>query len=716
MAIFAKKTKSLPAPNQLTQMVEMLQHTVNTSSAIATPQVTRSALALEGLSDHQVHALTVATNELSTALEAIASELNISKHITRAQIDAATAAGVLVGDIKSFLQADIQRATASTETMGVVNISVEDSFSARSLAMEAYDERDNRNAAVYSIAYNMQAARQDDFGEAFFPTIVVTPDQVGFGVTVRLMSVMNDFYRQITGEIDKYERKNLIRALADPTILKNEMTRIIPVYRAQAADKFVDTAVVPSRTVLLEGEPIETAPLAVGKKLSLLGISQTDTLLANGLMDVTDSIDTGAVLQTVYLKVGDDVLQYNVTNLPLSNFAYSVQNNYRVMTLNFDTSSVLLNKATKQADGSNLVSLLPVVTQDLIVRLAMNLSGTINIETADTVVYGNGISVFSVQNAAGEMLDLSAAPAAAVVALFNNAQILGYELKAYRTNLNRRQRGQLINTTYYTQLYNVNLRSPITAIHPVTVEGQNDASDLAALITATRIRTSNAAVGTLLETASLLNEYVDARDYEGVGPDVLGAGRFFVKPTFFSEIIDINTAIDSLKSHERAMDIQAVLVNKIRDYAYRMYRDSEYKAAADALAGGVAPVPSVIIGTDPVLARYLTVTGDLRTLGNEFDVKIVSTLDVRVAGKIFVTFGVFDESRNSSVSPLNFGNMAYSPEVTIVLPISRNGQVSRELAVQPRFLHINNLPIMTVLSVNGITDVLNKVPVNFKNV
>jgi hypothetical protein len=716
MAIFAKKSKFLPAPNQLTRTVELLQQTVNNSSTITSPQITRAALAMEGLSDSQAHALTTATNELSTALEAIAAELNISKAITPAQVEAATAAGVLVGDIKSFLNTEITRATVSTESMAVVNMASEDSFNARSLALEAYDERDNRNAAVYSIAYNMQAARQDEFGETFFPTIVVTPDQVGFGVTVRLMSVMNDFNRQITGELDKYERKNLIRALADPTILKNEMTRIIPVYRPQAADKFVDTALIPSRTVLLEGEPIETAPLATGKKLSLLGISQTDTLLNNGLMDVTDSIDTGTVLQTIYLKVGNDILQYNVANLPLSNFIYSVQNNYRVMTLNFDTTSVLLNKNTKQTDGSALVDLAPVVTQDLIVRIALNISGTINIETADTVVYGNNASVFSVQNAAGELLDLASSPASDVVTLFANATVVGYELKAYRTNLNRRQRGQLINTTYYTQLYNVNLRSPITAIHPVTTDGQTDTSDLAALITATRIRTSNAAVGTLLDTAQILNEYVDARDYEGVGPDVLGAGRFFVKPTFFSESINVDASIDSLKSHERAADIQAVLVNKIRDYAYRMYRDSEYKAAADALAGGVAPVPTVIIGTDPVLARYLTVTGDLRTLGNEFDVRIVSTLDNRVAGKIFVTFGIFDENRNTQVNALNFGNMAYSPEVTIVLPISRNGQVSRELAVQPRFLHINNLPIMTVLSIEGITDVLNKVPVNFHSV
>jgi len=703
--------------NQLTHLVEHISNVVN-GSQIASASVARAAISTESLRDEEVRSLQSSVENLSTSLEAISHTLGLESIMQASQINAATVAGLVAADANAFFANRVKPAV-STENMQVVQYSGADGFDARPLALEAYDERDNRNAAVFSIAYNMQASRQDEFGETLFPTIVVTPDQVGLSVTVRLMTVYNELYRQISGAIDQYAKKNIIRAIADPTILKNEMTRIIPVHRAESTDKFVDGAIVAPRTISLEGEDIVTAPLAVGKKLSLLGISQTDALLQSGVMDVTDSIEPSIQLQYVYVQVGTDVLKFDCSNLPLSEFVAATQNNYRVMQLNFETSSVLLNKDTINADGSALDAAGPLASlaaNDLIVRLSLNLSGSVNIELGDTQVFGNMVDVFSVQNNAGETVSLSAAPANALVAAFAAAKVVGYELIAYRSNLNRRQRGQLIDTTYYTQVYNIMFRSPISAIHPVTMDGQTDASDLQALVTATRIRTSNAAVRALMDAANTLREYVDARDYVGVGPDTLGMGRFFVRPTYFEETVDMNDIVDSVKSHERAADIQAALVNKIRDYAYRMYRDSEYKAAADALAGGVAPVPTVIVATDPVLARYLTVTGDLRTLGGEFNVRVVSTLDRRVAGKIFLTFGVFDESRNTAPNPLNFGNMGWSPELTVVLPISRNGQISKELSVAPRFRHIINLPCLSVLQVTNVPDVTNKVALHFKTV
>jgi hypothetical protein len=180
--------------------------------------------------------------------------------------------------------------------------------------------------------------------------------------------------------------------------------------------------------------------------------------------------------------------------------------------------------------------------------------------------------------------------------------------------------------------------------------------------------------------------------------------------------IHINGILIVYRTHEEATDIQAVLVNKIRDLAYRMYRDSEYKAAADALAGGIAPVPTVVIGTDPVLARYLTVTGDLRTLGGEFDVRIVSTLDNRVQGKIFISFGVFNEQRNTLVHPLNFGNMFWAPELVLTANISRGNTISKETVVQPRYLFVTHTPIMSVIEVDNVPDVLGKVAINYHNV
>lgn len=709
--IFKKSNQFAPV-NQLTRMIGMLQDHVNTQQ-VATPSVARTALSMESVSEAQSNALFMAANELSTSLEAIAGELGLETRITEAQLQAATVAGIMAGDYKSFLAHKVEFPTVSTESVGVVQaFGLEDSVNERSFALEAYDERENRNAVIYSIAYNMQAARQDEFGETFFPTIVLTPDNVGFGVTVNLMMVYNGIERKISGTFEDFKKKNIIRAVADATVLRKEQTRIIPVNRAQSVDKFVDPLLVAPSDYLLEGESIHTAPLAIGKKVDLLGLSQTDALLAKGIMDMTDSIDPAVTLQHVFVKFGNDVLKFSTANLPLSNFTYSTQNNYRVMTLNFQTTSVLVNKDTKQADGSALVDLAAVVTDDLILRLELQLSGSVNIETGETTVFGNIVSTHTVQDHTGNQLDMTTAPAAPVVAVVNAGVIFGYDLQAYRTNMNRRQQGQLIDTTRYTQLYNVPLRSPITAIHPINADAQTDASDVQALITATRIRTSNESVTNLLNTATMLRQYIDARDLTGVGPDLLGVGRFFVRPTYHEEQIDMNDIVDSLTSHQRAEDMQSALVNKIRDYAYRMYRDSEYKAAADALAGGIAPTPVVIIGTDPVIARYLNVTGDLRTLGGEFDVRVVSTLDYRVAGKIFITFGVFDESRNVSPNPMNFGNLAWAPELVLTTNISRSGQISKETVVSPRFLFCVHLPVLTVLEIDNISDVINKVPLH----
>jgi len=295
--------------------------------------------------------------------------------------------------------------------------------------------------------------------------------------------------------------------------------------------------------------------------------------------------------------------------------------------------------------------------------------------------------------------------------------MIGYDLDARRTNLNRRMRGQLLDTAYYNQVYAVPLLAPITVPRPLTVSDANDSSDLAALITATHIRTTNAAIAEILRVAGILQEYVNNKDSLSATPAILGVARFILQPFFEYRLINVATEVDSLTSTQRKQDIQELLVNQLRDTAYRMYRDSGYKAAADALAGGLSQVPTVIIGTDPVISRYLTVTGDFRTLGNDFNVRVVSTLNNTMAGKIVMSFGQFGEGLEGVPNPMHFGNMAWKPELTLVLPLHRNGANSKELTVQPSFLHVTNLPILAVFDVVGISDVIaSKVPLNFHTV
>jgi hypothetical protein len=150
----------------------------------------------------------------------------------------------------------------------------------------------------------------------------------------------------------------------------------------------------------------------------------------------------------------------------------------------------------------------------------------------------------------------------------------------------------------------------------------------------------------------------------------------------------------------------SLLINTIRDMVYTMYTSSAYKAAADAMFDGAAPKPLIIIGTDPTIARYLTLVGDTRTFGDQFDFKIVSTLDSRLSGKIFVTLGCEQAYGSGTPNPLHFGAMAWSPEATVMMPITRNGAISHELTVSPRFRHVTNLPILGVLTVTNIPAVV----------
>jgi uncharacterized protein (DUF1330 family) len=336
----------------------------------------------------------------------------------------------------------------------------------------------------------------------------------------------------------------------------------------------------------------------------------------------------------------------------------------------------------------------------------MALFGSINQQQGDTSISANPVELHKVFDEAGVEIPSATGPGAAVAALFTGAVVVGFDLDAYRTNSNRRNRGQLVDSREMNYLYTVPLLSPITALRPVTSSDSNDAAQINTLVTTTRIRTSNAAVTALFEAKAQLRDMVSPSNSAADHISVYGAASQLVIPAYAEYALDVSTMLDSLTSSQRTEDVVALILNKLRDMAYRLYRDSNYQAAADAMTGGAASKPVVIIGTDPVLYRYLTQTGDTRTLGDGFDFKIVTTTDTRMANKIIFSFGSNASFTDGVPNALHFGNMAWKPELTFVMPSTRNGANPMELTVQPSFLHINNLPIMGFLEVQNIEDII----------
>ena len=703
-------------------VLESLQAVVNQSSGnFATPDVAKAAMAMESMSSDKQFQLNTAVNNLSNVIDTCLKTLPGFGKLNVAQESAAIAAGIMASAPQAYFTKPIQTsgalqaAASGTATTVIGNSGINGAMESRAFALEAFDNKENKNALVYSVAYNMQAARQDDFGEAFFPTVTVTPDNVGFMVSIRLIFVQDEVRRELNGSLDKFGRKNVIKAVIDSTILRNDQTRIVPIVRTggganDSTVNFVAAADVSPYTVTLDTQPVLTAPLAVGKKFSLLGISQTAALLATGVLDSTDAIDSAVRLSAVYVKIAADatnpaaIVKFSVDKLPRTDFNYAVQGNTRLLQLNFETDALRVISTTKKIDGSAVPQLAGLT--DHTVRLSSTMFGSVLQDKGDTVVNTGDLSIAKVTTVDGQIMDLTAGAGAAIATIFANATVIGYDLVAYRTNSNRRQRGQLIDTQYVNHLYTVPLLPPITALRPVGDTEANDSSLLSALITTTHIRTSNAAVGALLDARDFLKDYVSASDLATDAPEILGVARYLVSPAYAEDTLDTATQIDSLKSADRAEDMVALIINKIRDMAYRLYTTSGYKAASDALFDGAAPKPMVIIGTDPILNRYLTLNGDMRLLGEYFDYKLVSTLDNRMTGKLIITFGM-ETSYNSGVpNPLHFGAMAWKPELTLMMPIVRNGATTMELTVQPSFRHIVSLPVMGSLDVVGIENII----------
>lgn len=559
------------------------------------------------------------------------------------------------------------------------------------LGLESYDENELRKHIAFSTVFAAATARQVDFAEAFFPTYVVSPEQIGTDVRVRRNMVLNRKLHPVTGKPMDLEKVNLLEAFRDHNILSNESTLLVPVYRDESKDAFVDVTKVPVKTVPVEGFDVETAPLKFGVQIDLLGISQNDQLLKAGVVDNTDAIDAYARIDNVYLTIGGKVVSFNVRRSPRAGAVKSVEGDSREMNFQFATQDLLLTAETKDVEGNEVAALSALNGMKL--RVSLDVIGRLAVEYGNINLNATGLNVVAVFDAQNQPVSLNDAAAKAVIDALAMAPF-GYDLFARRNNANRRNQGLLVDVTEYAERYTVPISSPLATVAPLSTD--KSAKDLQALINTANIRTNNNAVTLLLNYAEDLKVATQTSFFKSSLTTVPGVGRLLVDPTFKYLKIDLAKEVNSVQSAQRAEDIQGALVTPIRNMAYELVRDSNYQAALDADAEGRSERPHLVVGTDIVTQQFLMVTGDTRTLSIGMDHTIVASPDKRMVGKIILAFV---RKNTSEPDALSFGSHIYIPELSSVVPVPRHGAINRETMIQMRNLQITNLPIMGMIEV-----------------
>lgn len=688
--------------------------------------ISGKVFSMEGLNEVEQTNIDTGVDEIENGIDEIittqANEQGVApaELYTQAQKDAAIAAGVAAAAPESFLD-NTETSTASAVAAGAVAPGelgdMTEYPEGAVITTESFSTAENKNTFAYSVTYNLRAARQNEFGEAFFPTVTVEPNVASITVSADLIGVFEETKRNIDGTIkeEMFGQKSVIQALAYPEILSNDTTLAIPVYREDnetSVANFVDAAdVAPHAETLENGESIQTAPLKIGSRFDLIGLSSADYLIEAGMMDQSDQLDPSVQLKAIYVKLADgSVIKFgNLQYFNDANFTYAQQDNSRGMNLQFNNYGLGVSPKTTLVDGSALPDGNAVTANDVTVNLRVSVTGQVNLNDATTIVNAGNVEVYNAFDENGTKVDLTGTAGQAIVSMFAGATIIGYDLIARRINANRLERGQLMDINTNNMVYGIPYLAPITWPR-ATGAGTDDATRLDGLVQSTYVRTSNAAVDTLLGVDEHLSAL--AEDYE---PEKLykqrslGVGRFFVKAYYQALDLDVQEEMNNLTSNARLEDVRAVILNAVSALVNNAVLNSNYKAAKDMLYGE-AEKTQVVIGTDPFIANYLYVSGDVRTLGDQYDVKIVSTVNKKMKNKIFITIGSKQSATSGSTfNPLHFGNMYWRPGLSTSLQITRAGRTSYELTVQPSFRHVCHLPILLRINVMNMAEAISKV-------
>lgn len=645
----------------------------------------------------------VASDVGADADAATAEEAAEAVGVTETGLEAAAIVALAARDLSAFHSAS-RKANAPSGNIPVIGL--QNSGSAGSIgygvAVESFDSAIAANHFEESVGYNMLAARQDEFGEAFFKTMVVGPDQAYFVATAERLSVFPGAQHKLDGKPAQFAKRNILEGFRDATLLVNEATDLVPVVDASNTAYFVASNVVPHVTRVIEGNNVTTGALVTGKPIDLIGISSHPALIAAGLMNQNDSVDPRVELSKIYVQVSDgtntDVLELDAKFQPNRAFIKTGYGAGNRSTLNFKSAAFVQSTATKDVSNNSAAQVFAGLGNDR-VFLEAQMFGDINLETGEVELTGKvtaarRIDVDGAQVALGGMASLT-------------FTVIGYKLSARRTNANRRSVGQLLDRDVFQEAYEIGLLAPISAQKPVAPYA-DAGSVVQQLVTATHVRVSNAAVTTLLNFAESLAAYatvvstgaLTADIYSGAGLE--GLARFYVTPYYKKITVNLTNVIANISTKDKLKDVQGFFTSLIQEAAAAALQKSGYLPALRSVSGNQSAKPTLLVGTDQYLPAFMLLQGDDRTAGIALDHKLVSTPDTRMYGKIFLTFGTSADG----YQPLNFGNMLWRPELVSEIPVNRNGGTVNETMVQPAFRHIVNLPILVEIEVDGLAEAI----------
>lgn len=575
---------------------------------------------------------------------------------------------------------------------------------------ESFDNQSLIDNLNLSVGLTYKIARQGPAMDMIYRVIALTPEQGGVDIKVPNLFVQNTLRHATDGSESDFGLRRVIDASIDYTVLNDNSTRLIPTHNSATAAMFVPTSDVTPFVYTDGRRTVTTSALAVSKTINLFGVGQLDSINRVGQADYTEALDRNIGIAQVYLKLGSDVLAWETRGLPYSRFVKTPEQGGRAMKLDFPMTSLVIDGNTKDYAGDDLSATVfeTIATQGYRVRLSAVLNGSLDVERGTVNINPGVVEVKSITTSTGETVALTSTEGQAIVNGLAALTITGWWPDAQLTNTNHRHLGLMMNVRDITERFLVKTRAPFFVPFPISEDRDQTVMDQLAFAVGTYI--NNEAIGTLIEYHSRLMRLtggvqgdMTSGDFEVNQMVIEGIARHLINPYVVEVDVDLQENAQSTSTLENVLNGQEVLINKLRSIGFDILQKTNYENACRYMDGGeIVKKWKWALVTSRTIERFMTVTGDSRTLGAGMPYQLESDLDARLKDTLYMTL----VREGDDIDVLSSGMMLMTPSLVTTITATRDGSPRKEAVVQPRFQHYHLLPILVKVNVSGVTELL----------
>lgn len=562
------------------------------------------------------------------------------------------------------------------------------------------------------------AARQaklSPFSEMFAPTVAVPPSKQSVALTVRVPLIQRAAKHALNGNGIELNRRSVVEARYDSSILQNDITTIQAVYRDtgdenSTVDKLAPAAEIAPELINHNGVECKVQPIRCGIDVDLMGLNSTTGL--NGIQeDDTSQIAPSPRIGKIYIRLEKagvvEVIPVDVRDMPMFQFnrAANQSNDKLGMSLNVETSKIPLASQTADgkvtylcADRSPSKILESLATAGVAMNLRLNASGNTNLETGKTLLAAAIVKVADGLTRDGTVIPASSTTFTDAFAGVEMTMAYWYPAMSM-TNSNWMREGLNVNYNEYSFPYAIPTLSPFTLKEPVDEASiAQSVSDLAGVVTQqadNNVALAVLAYAEIVERAAMA--YTGFSDETGV----LGAGSVLMSRPYHNRVkIDCIADINSTETSDKREDFQALFLDVLRHEIAEADRGAGLQGAVDSLTSNSGKKVKAHIGCDPILRQHLFQSGEPRTAGN-YEFQIESTELKDWAGKCVIMLGL---EGSAGENPLCTGQRWFTPDQLRTATISGNSTTKHTMII-PHYSIVFNTPAVIEIEVTNL-DVL----------